>query len=227
MYSLIIFDLDGTLAHTAPDLLATLNRVTAPHNIAPMNISHIGQIIGQGAKAMIAKAFEIENTPLPAELHAILFEAFLADYFENLANETHLFDGVLDAMDALESQGFEFAICTNKKHSMAVPLLEQLDVSHRFKAITGGDSFDFKKPDARHLIETAKLAGHEIAHSIMIGDSETDINAAKNASIPSVAVTFGYTTIPAEELGADHVIDTFAKLPDAIRLILDQSNCSS
>lgn len=227
MYSLIIFDLDGTLAHTAPDLLATLNRITAPHNIAPMNIGHIGQIIGQGAKAMIAKAFEIENVPLSTELHNTLFEAFLTDYFDNLANETHLFDGVLDAMDELESEGFEFAVCTNKKHSMAVPLLDQLGVSHRFKAITGGDSFDFKKPDARHLIETAKLSGHEITRSIMIGDSETDINAAKNASIPSVAVTFGYTTIPAQELGADCVIDTFAKLPNAIRLILDQSNLSS
>ncbi|MDJ0614846.1 MAG: HAD-IA family hydrolase, partial [Rhizobiaceae bacterium] len=201
MYSLIIFDLDGTLAHTAPDLIGTLNRITAPHDLKPAKMADVGQIVGHGAKAMIARAFELENKPLNERLHDELFEAFLEDYFQNLANETHLFDGVTDAMDGLSEKGFEFAVCTNKKHSMAVPLLEQLGVSDRFRAVTGGDSFEFRKPDARHLEETAKLAGHEINKAIMIGDSETDINAAKNAGIPSVAVTFGYTNIPASELG--------------------------
>ncbi len=222
MYSLIIFDLDGTLAHTAPDLLATLNRITEPHGIAPMGISHLGQIIGHGAKAMIASAFELEKVALNEELHNELFEAFLVDYFNNLVNETRLFDGVLDAMDRLENAGFEFAVCTNKKHSMAVPLLDQLGVSDRFKAITGGDSFDFRKPDARHLEKTAQLAGHQLEHAIMIGDSETDINAAINAKIPSVAVTFGYTTVPAAQLGATHVIDHFSELPNAITKITKQ-----
>lgn len=219
MYSLIIFDLDGTLAHTAPDLLATLNRVTAPHNVPPMGFSHIGQIIGQGAKAMIARAFELEKIELSESLHNELFNHFLDDYVDNLANETHLFDGVEDAMNDLSQDGFEFAVCTNKKHSMAVPLLKLLNVHDRFKSITGGDSFDFRKPDPRHLAETANLAGHRLENSIMIGDSEADINAAINASIPSVAVTFGYTNIPAAQLGATKLIDHFSQLPETIRNI--------
>lgn len=218
-HSLIIFDLDGTLANTAPDLLGTLNRITKSYELPEMGMNEFGQIIGHGAKAMILRAFELNDQPLDEETLETLFKNFLVDYSANIANDTTLFENVLVAMDILEDKGFEFALCTNKIEAMARLLLKQLGVAGRFKSITGGDTFEFRKPDARHLIETAQLAGHTISNAIMIGDSATDINAAINAEIPSVAVTFGYSDIPIKNLGATIIINHFSELPAAIESI--------
>ena len=218
-YSLIIFDLDGTLAHTAPDLLGTLNRITKPYDLQKMGMEQFGQIIGHGAKAMIKRAFELSKKNLDENLLEELFKQFLEDYSKNIAVETKLFEGVLDAMDVLGSSGYEFALCTNKTEAMARLLLEELGVTERFKSITGGDTFEFRKPDARHLEETAKLAGYDVSAAIMIGDSATDINSAINANIPSVAVTFGYSDAPIETLGATKIINNFSELPRAIESI--------
>lgn len=218
-HSLIIFDLDGTLANTAPDLLGTLNRITKPYDLSEMGMNEFGQIIGHGAKAMIKRAFNLNDKPLDVETLEALFESFLVDYSANIANETTLFEGVLAAMDKLANKSFEFALCTNKTEAMARLLLEELGVTAHFKSITGGDTFEFRKPDARHLIKTAELAGHDISKAIMIGDSATDINAALNAKISSVAVTFGYSDEPIESLGATRIINHFSELPTAIESI--------
>jgi len=218
-YSLIIFDLDGTLAHTAPDLLGTLNRITKPYDLQNMGMEQFGQIIGHGAKAMIERAFQLSKKPLDESLHQELFKQFLEDYSQNIAQETRLFEDVLNAMDILKSTGYEFALCTNKTEAMARLLLEELGVTERFNAITGGDTFEFRKPDARHLQETAKLAGYEVSDAIMIGDSATDINSAINANIPSVAVTFGYSDAPIDTLAATKIINHFRELPRAIESI--------
>lgn len=218
-HDLIIFDLDGTLAHTAPDLIGTLNRITSDYDLEPISLQQFGKIIGHGAKAMITRSFECNNRQIDKATLEKLYHDFLDDYSKNIANETVLFENVLDAMDKLENSGFSFALCTNKTESMAKLLLNELDVTQRFKSITGGDTFDFKKPDAKHLEETAKLAGHSISKAIMIGDSATDIDAANSAGIPSVAVTFGYTETPAHELGATKVINHFNELPEAIESI--------
>ncbi len=218
-YSLIIFDLDGTLAHTAPDLLGTLNRITKPYELSQMGMNEFGQIIGHGAKAMISRAFELNNKALDDETLETLFKSFLEDYSANIANETKLFDGILGAMDSLKKKGYEFALCTNKTESMARLLLNELQVTDYFQSITGGDTFSFRKPDARHLIETASMAGHSISKAIMIGDSATDINAALNANIPSVAVTFGYSDSPIKELGATEIINHFSELEASIESI--------
>lgn len=222
-YSLIIFDLDGTLAHTAPDLLGTLNRITKPYDLKQIDMEQFGQIIGHGAKAMITRSFELNNKELDDETLEKLFQEFLADYSVNIANETILFEGVLNAMDTLETKGYKFALCTNKTESMARLLLSELGVTDRFLSITGGDTFDFKKPDARHLEETAKLAGFDISQAIMIGDSATDINAALNAKIPSVAVTFGYSDLPVKDLNATKIINHFRDLPQSIESISQAS----
>ncbi len=218
-HNLIIFDLDGTLANTAPDLLGTLNRITKPYDLSEMGTNEFGQIIGHGAKAMIKRAFELNDKPLDEETLEALFESFLVDYSANIANETTLFEDVLAAMDKLANKGFEFALCTNKTEAMARLLLEELGVTAQFKSITGGDTFEFRKPDARHLIKTAELAGHDISKAIMIGDSATDINAAINAKMSSVAVTFGYSDEPIESLGATRIINHFSELPTAIESI--------
>jgi len=161
-YKLIIFDLDGTLAHTALDLLGTLNRITKSYELEKLGMAEFGQIIGHGAKAMIERSFAVNNKSLDEETSKALLKDFLEDYAANIANETVLFAGVLDAMDKLKEFGFDFAVCTNKTESMARLLLDELNITNRFKSITGGDTFDFRKPDKRHLIETAKLAGYEI-----------------------------------------------------------------
>ena len=215
-YTHIIFDLDGTFAHTALDLLGTLGRITQRFSLKPISMDQFGQIIGHGAKAMIARSFELNDLELDEKLHDELFDEFLKDYAQNIANETYIFDGLLDAMTKLESDGFGFSICTNKTERMAIKLIETLGVMDRFKSLTGGDTFPFKKPDERHLIETARLAGTEVTNCIMIGDSITDISAAKNANIPSIAVTFGYSDMPVNELGANLVIDHYSKLVDAV-----------
>ncbi len=216
----LIFDLDGTLADTAPDLIGTLNRITGSHGLKPVGLDQVGQIVGHGAKAMILKSFEISAVPLPRELHEKLFAEFLEDYAANIANETVLFSGLSEAMESLHASGFSFAVCTNKTEHLARILLDELEITYRFKAITGGDTFAFRKPDARHLGETAKLMGRSLQSAIMIGDSATDINAAKNAGIPSVAVTFGYSDQPIEELGATQIIDHFDALENAINKII-------
>lgn len=218
-YDLIIFDLDGTLAHTAPDLLGTLNRITKSYDLKAINMEQFGQIIGHGAKAMITRSFELNNKELNEETLEKLFQDFLKDYSANIANETVLFENVLDTMDALADKGFSFALCTNKTERMARILLEELGVTERFKSITGGDTFEFKKPDARHLSETARLAGHDVSKAIMIGDSAADIDAANNAEIPSVAVTFGYTDTPVEQLGATKIISNYNELEKSIESI--------
>lgn len=218
-YKLIIFDLDGTLANTAPDLLGTLTRITKSYSLSSLGMDQFGQIIGHGAKAMIKRAFELSNQTLDDKTLENLFNEFLQDYAANIANETTLFDGVLDAIDTLKTKGYSFALCTNKTEGMARLLLEELGVADRFKSITGGDTFEFRKPDARHLQETAQLAGFDVSNAIMIGDSATDINAALNAKIPSVAVTFGYSDLPIKDLGATRIISNFRELPDAIESI--------
>jgi len=220
--STLIFDLDGTLANTAPDLIGTLNRITRPQGLPPVNLDDVGQIVGHGAKAMIEKAFAASAVPLSPELHDTLFESFLEDYSANIANETHLFEGVLSAMEQLRKEGFEFAICTNKLESLARILLDELEVTQWFSAITGGDTFAFRKPDGRHLEETTRKMGKPIDSAIMIGDSATDINAARNAGIASVAVTFGYSDQPVEKLGATEIIGHFDELLPAIGRICER-----
>ncbi|MGI9352153.1 MAG: HAD-IA family hydrolase [Rhizobiaceae bacterium] len=215
----LIFDLDGTLANTAPDLIATLNRITMPYGLEPVELKDVSQMVGHGAKAMIEKAFSIKNRELSSTLHDALFENFVEDYSSNLANETHIFDGALEAMDRLNDKGYKFCVCTNKMEFLSQNLLDQLGALKRFHAIAGGDTFSFRKPDPRHLEETVKMMGRDINSAIMIGDSSTDINAAKNAGIPSVAVTFGYSDKPVNLLGATCVINHFSELDNAIEQI--------
>ncbi|MEM7070007.1 MAG: HAD family hydrolase [Pseudomonadota bacterium] len=221
--NLLIFDLDGTLADTAPDLVATLNRITSSFGLQPVEVGQVGQIVGFGAKVMIERAFAINNRELTQAMHDKLFNTFLEDYADNLAVESRLFEGVAETISSLQAQGFIATVCTNKPEAMARELLKELGIFEAFAAITGGDTFPFRKPDARHLEETVKLAGCSLKSAIMIGDSIADINAAKNAGIPSVAVTFGYSDVPVEDLRPDHIISQFSQLEDVLRRVSAES----
>ena len=219
MHPILVFDLDGTLADTILDLIPVLNRVTATQGLEAIPIADVGHVVGHGARAMIERAYAYHNRALDKAVHDKLFNDFLTDYEENIAANTVIFDGAMDVLDALEARGWKFAVCTNKPEKLAVKLLQELGVARRFAAVTGGDTYPFRKPDPRHLTGTIEKAGGNRARAVMIGDSRTDIDTAKAAGIPVVAVDFGYTDVPVRLLGPDVVISHFSELPKAVEAI--------
>ena len=152
----IIFDLDGTLADTGPDLLAALNYSTALFNLKPLQRSHLGVLVGHGSIAMIERAFHIQNRTLPEEIKTECQTRFLNFYANNIANETILFDGALDCLNKLKTSGCGLAVCTNKLEDLAKQLIAELNLGDVFSIVSGGNSFAFHKPDGRHLLETVK-----------------------------------------------------------------------
>lgn len=213
---LVIFDLDGTLAETAGDLMAALNVVLEREGVPALPVEQARTLLGAGGRALIQRGFAVSGRSVePLDLER-LFAAFLADYESHIAARSHLFPGVEAALDDLERAGFAFAVCTNKMEKASLMLLDALGVTGRFRAICGQDTFGFHKPDARTLAAVIDRAGGDPRRSIMVGDSVTDIAAAKNAGVPVVAVDFGYTDKPVAELGPDRVISHFAQLPAAV-----------
>jgi phosphoglycolate phosphatase len=211
----IVFDLDGTLIDTAPDLIDTLNVVFAREGLPPVPYETARNLIGGGARMMIARGIEAEGrTVAPAELER-LFQDFLAYYSEHIADRSQPFPGLADALDAMAANGWRFAVCTNKLEYLSVLLLKQLGLAHRFAAICGQDTFGVQKPDPEVLRRTIAAAGGILRNAIMIGDSLTDIRTARAAGIPVIAVDFGYTDRPVSEFGPDRIISRFAELPSA------------
>ena len=215
-----VFDLDGTLAETAGDLIGTLNVLMRREGLAELPLSEARGMIGAGARALIRCGFEAEGRPLSQADHDRLFDAFIAHYGEHLADTSHLYPGVVEALDALEAAGFRLAVCTNKFEGQSVELLRLLGIGGRFAAICGRDTFPRSKPDPRHLTGTIERAGGDPARAVMVGDSRTDIDTAKAAGIPVVAVTFGYTDVPVDRLGPDRIIAHFSELPAAVAALV-------
>ncbi|MEC9342306.1 MAG: HAD-IA family hydrolase [Pseudomonadota bacterium] len=213
---LLVLDLDGTLADTIRDLIPVLNRVTAQVGLPAIDMADVGHVVGHGARAMLARAFAFHGKQVEETVIEGLFRDFLIDYENNIARETVLFDGVPAALDRFAGDGWRLAVCTNKAEHLARLLIDELGQGDRFAAITGGDTFDFRKPDPRHLTETVRLAGGNPLRSVMVGDSSTDIRTAKAAGIPVVAVDFGYADMPVDRLGADRVISHYDELRAAV-----------
>jgi phosphoglycolate phosphatase len=215
----IVFDLDGTLIDTAPDLVDTLNVVFAREGWPPVPYETARNTIGGGARMMIARGIAAEGIAVaPAKLEQ-LFADFIAHYTEHLADRSRPFPGLIDALDVLASGGCRFAVCTNKLERLSVLLLKQLKLADRFAAICGQDTFGIQKPDPEVLRRTVTAAGGSLPHAIMIGDSVTDIRTARAAGIPVIAVNFGYSERPVSELGPDRIISHFAQLRSAIAAI--------
>ena len=214
--STLVFDLDGTLIDTAPDLIGTLNVVFAREGLPPVPYEIARNLIGGGARMMIARGIEAEGrVAAPAELER-LFRDFIAHYSEHIADRSRPFPGLVEALDALAAEGWRFAVCTNKLENLSVLLLDQLGLAHRFAVICGQDTFGVQKPDPEVLRKTVTAAGGTFRNAIMIGDSPTDIRVARAAGIPVIAVNFGYTERPVSELGPDRIISHFAQLPAAV-----------
>ncbi len=212
----LVFDLDGTLAETAGDLIGTLNLVLAGEGMAPVPVSAARSLLGAGARALIQRGFAASQRPLaPAKLDE-LFAKFLAHYNAHIADNSWLFPGVEPALDAFAARGWRLAVCTNKLEHSSRLLLGKLGVAERFQFICGQDTFGVAKPDPKPLVETIARAGGSLAGAIMVGDSVTDIKTARAAGTPVIAVDFGYTDVPVTELGPDRVISHFDQLLDAV-----------
>lgn len=218
---LLVLDLDGTIAETAGDLIGTLNMLLARDGLSPLSVAEGRMLVGAGAKALIERGFAANEAPLaPTRLDA-LFEEFLDLYEARIAQESTLYPGLLAAFDRFEAAGWRLAVCTNKVERASVKLLQALGVAERFAAICGRDTFvldgeEIFKPDARALFMTIERAGGHPSAAVMVGDSRTDIQTAKNAGLPVVAVDFGYTDVHVSELGPDVVISHFDDLWSAV-----------
>ncbi|MBP0578414.1 phosphoglycolate phosphatase [Labrys sp. LIt4] len=214
-----IFDLDGTLVDSARDLMGTLNFILAREGLPALPVERAQSLLGAGARALLERGFaECGQTVEPARMD-VLYRDFLDYYGEHLADETVAFDGVEEALQTLKSRGWLLGICTNKVTEHSVRLIEALKLTPYFSAICGRDAFAWFKPDPRHLTLSIEAAGGDPTHAVMVGDSKTDIDTALRAGLPSVCVDFGYTDIPATQLGATHVISHFDQLISAIDAI--------
>lgn len=211
-HPVLLLDLDGTLVDTAPDLIATLNVVLESQKLAPVPLDDARQLIGHGARALLQKGFDVAGETLSDAREQELFAAFIKHYSANIARHSRPFDGVEASLERFASEGWHLAVCTNKLEHLARALLDELDMTRHFQAIVGADTFEKSKPDAMPLFGAIDLAKGSRERSVMVGDSRTDIDAARNAQLPVVAVDFGYTPIPVAELGPDRIISHFDDL---------------
>ncbi|WP_315720748.1 MULTISPECIES: HAD-IA family hydrolase [unclassified Bradyrhizobium] len=214
--STIVFDLDGTLVDTAPDLINALNYILQREGLRPVPLASARKMIGHGARKLLERGLEAEGRFASTEDMDRLTADFIDFYAENIAIESRPFDGLEAALDELAGRGCQFAVCTNKLEWLSKRLLDQLGLSARFAAICGADTFGVAKPDPTILRQTIAQAGGEIGAAIMVGDAGTDVGAARRAGVPVIGCTFGYTDVPIAELNPDHLIDHMRELPAAV-----------
>jgi phosphoglycolate phosphatase len=215
----IVFDLDGTLIDTAPDLIATLNLILAREGLVPMPYDAARRLIGGGARGMIERALRAEGRQCSTAEIDRMFGAFIEHYAAHIADASRPFPQLEAALDRLAAEGRRLAVCTNKLEWLSVRLLDTLGLARRFAAICGQDTFGVMKPDPEILLQTILRAGGNPADAIMVGDSGTDVRTARAAKVPVIAVNFGYSDVPVETLGPDHLIGSFADLAAAVDML--------
>jgi phosphoglycolate phosphatase len=210
----IIFDLDGTLVDTAPDLMNAHNHVMKKYGYSTKSTEEIRNLVGQGAGAMIGRSIwgqakkefsKIDDQKIKAEM----VRDFINFYGKNIINESTLIDGVIEFLKWCKSQNILMAVCTNKQEHLAIDLLRKIGIYDYFEYVAGSDTFDYCKPDPRHITNIIEIVGGEINKSLMFGDSETDANAAKAASIPVILLENGYTEKNTNEIYHNHLIKDF------------------
>ncbi|WAJ30650.1 HAD-IA family hydrolase [Antarcticirhabdus aurantiaca] len=194
-----IFDLDGTLVDTAPDLAASLDHCLAAAGLPLAGLARIRPHAGHGAQAMLRLGYDWAGAPLWGDELAGQTARFLAFYEANIAVSSKLYPGATDALDRLASAGFRLAVCTNKTERLARLLLAGLGLDARFSAICGADTFPARKPDPVHILGTLAQAGGEASRAVMIGDSRTDLDAAGAVAMPSVLMDFGDAALDADD----------------------------
>ena len=208
MLQAVIFDLDGTLVDTAPDLTGATNHVLATEGLAPVSAAAVRTMVGHGARMLLKRGFATHGVELEGPRLDLMHERFLAHYRANLAVASQPFPGVVDVLEKLARHGIKAGICTNKPEGLSVSLIGQLGLSGHFGAIVGPDTLGIAKPDAAPYHETLRRLGVS-GPSLMVGDSETDVLTARAAGVPVIGGSFGYTPRPVVEFNPDHVIGHF------------------
>ena len=214
----IVFDLDGTLVDTAPDLSNALNDVMTRRGHAPVPAETVRACVGHGARVMIEQA--LRRAGASDDVDRMLAE-FLVHYEANIAAESRPVPGAVAALETLLAQGATLAVCTNKREYLSRKLLSELDLARYFSGLAGRDTFSVSKPDPRHLTQVIALAGGNPSRAIMVGDSEVDIATAEAAAIPMVLVSFGYANSPLDALRAAARIDHFDELEAQVTTLLN------
>jgi phosphoglycolate phosphatase len=213
----LIFDLDGTLVDTAPDLLGATNAVMAAEGLPRIPPSTLRHMVGFGARSLIEQAMEAVGRVLAPEELPPLLEIFMAHYRAHIADASVLFPGVRETLTALRAQGARLAVLTNKPQELADQLLPAIGLRDFFAEVYGAGRMDYVKPDARIFHDVVRDIGGPAGGAVMIGDSITDLKTARGAGVPSILFSYGYTPVPAKDLGADIVLESFADLPGALR----------
>ena len=208
---IIVFDLDGTLVNSAPDLCYALNKTLEEINIPLITLQEVMGYLGDGAleliKRGISKHHNIDNYDLEK-----LRIRFLDIYDDCLLDKTDFYENVLETLEKLKKMNFTLAICSNKPELLVKRIIKGLNAIDFFGAITGGDTYEFRKPDSRHLERTILEAGKKVDQAIMVGDSENDIKCANSINVPSIVVDFGYSRTPVENLNANIIMNNYQNL---------------
>lgn len=211
-----VFDLDGTLVHTAPDLVASINHALVVHGHLAIDYASLAPFAGTGGRGMLKQYSSIRGTVFSESEITNIISSFLAHYKAEMPGRSVIYEGALTFVQSLRNAGFKTAVCTNKPQKLTDNLLTKLGLSIHFDAVCGADFFEFRKPDPRHLTGTIDLAGGNLARAIMFGDSQTDFDTANAAGIPVVGVTFGYSPLAVTSFKIAKAISHYSEINPAI-----------
>ena len=191
---LIIFDFDGTLINSIPDLTLAINKMLSHYNLLPLTVKQVTPFIGNGAKPLVKRALEysMQNQDISKELLEEAFDIYFSAYKEVTCAETYMYPGVLETLNYLDKEGYRMVICTNKPFGFIESILDKLSIKKLFKCWIGEDSLSKKKPNAAPLFYLANEMNIVIENCIMVGDSKNDILAAQNSGMESIGVSYGY-----------------------------------
>ena len=222
----ILFDLDGTLVDTAPDLMKAHNYVMKKYGYKTKTTEEIRSLVGRGASALIGRSLwgnakdefaKIEDKKIKTEM----VKEFINFYGKNICNESTLINGVENFLKWCKEKKISLAVCTNKQEHLAIDLLKKIGIYNYFEYVAGSNTFDYCKPDPRHLISIIEILSGDINKSLMIGDSETDANAAKSASLPIILLENGYTEKNTDEIYHNHLVKDFVGIEKIVSKYLD------
>ena len=209
----IVFDLDGTLIDSLPAIRVALNQVLSAEGIIKLTTEEVKEVVGFGAKWMINRVHEDFGQPIKPEKLKNLMDRYLNAYMENSVEYTLVYDGVYEVLAELKNAGVRMGICTNKPGLSTRPVLQSLKLDQFFGAIVTEDDVENRKPHRQHVLETIRAVKGDVSKSMFVGDSETDMAAAKNAGIPAICVTYGYCHVPYEDLKVKALLSDFHHLP--------------
>ena len=203
----ILFDLDGTLVDTAPDLIQAHNHVMKKFGHNLKQLSDIKTLAGRGAWVMMQRSFKNEITD--EKIKKKMVDEFISFYAKNINNESKPIKGIFEFLEWAKSKNISMGVCTNKREVLAVDLLKKINMYKYFEYVAGADTFQFNKPDPRHLTDVVEIIGGDLKKTIMVGDSEVDASSAHNANLPFILVKDGYTEKTEKEIKHDELINDF------------------